>query len=471
MAQQADLPAGVWRGVLTHGEYRGTLVVDFRALADGRHTATLSLPDIGADDAVELPVEPLDGGGLRVADWELRLTREGTLRGVLPPWLSPTHEIGVELSRSGSEPADPTHPMALAELRGTLPPLWTAVVGSGVWGGLALADGRLVLGTDEGRLHAIDPASGGVLWSTPLGGALRGEPTAEERDVWVRADDGYLYRVAADHGSIVDRARVSEPSDRPSLVARSIHRAGGVAVTDDAVFVGTDDGAVVALDRGSLDERWRAPTGGPVTGRPLVVGGTVYVGSHDGLVYALDATDGSVRWTHDTGAAVASTLAFDGRSLWVASRSWELIELAPETGTREWSRFFWFAWVESEPVVADALVLAGTSDGRDVTAFDRSRHEVRWRFEGDGAVWSAPAVGGGLVVVPTVGVRDYFMPHRGALHVVDAANGRSLFRFSAPDEGDGGYWGFAASPLVRDGLAFAADLTGRVYAFRLPAGP
>jgi outer membrane protein assembly factor BamB len=44
------------------------------------------------------------------------------------------------------------------------------------------------------------------------------------------------------------------------------------------------------------------------------------------------------------------------------------------------------------------------------------------------------------------------------LIALDAATGEELWKH---------YWGFGASPVIADGVAYAADLNGRVSAFAL----
>ena len=59
------------------------------------------------------------------------------------------------------------------------------------------------------------------------------------------------------------------------------------AVTDEAVYVGTDGGQVLALDGTDGTERWRFAPGGGVTSSPAVVDGRLFVGTDSGRVVAL----------------------------------------------------------------------------------------------------------------------------------------------------------------------------------------
>jgi outer membrane protein assembly factor BamB len=59
------------------------------------------------------------------------------------------------------------------------------------------------------------------------------------------------------------------------------------AVTDKAVFAGSQDGSLYAVDRATGEKLWEIPTGGQITSSPALVDGVVYVGSHDGKLYAI----------------------------------------------------------------------------------------------------------------------------------------------------------------------------------------
>jgi outer membrane protein assembly factor BamB len=58
------------------------------------------------------------------------------------------------------------------------------------------------------------------------------------------------------------------------------------AATDEAVYVGSRDGYVYALDAGTGEQLWRFWTGGEDGSPPVVADSTVYVVS-EGTLYAL----------------------------------------------------------------------------------------------------------------------------------------------------------------------------------------
>lgn len=60
------------------------------------------------------------------------------------------------------------------------------------------------------------------------------------------------------------------------------------AVAGNAIFVGSDDGHIYALDRSTGAKLWDIATGNQVSSSPAVANGVVYIGSEDGKLYAID---------------------------------------------------------------------------------------------------------------------------------------------------------------------------------------
>ena len=139
----------------------------------------------------------------------------------------------------------------------------------------AIADGRVFFGSSaDGKVHALDVASGAERWVFHTSGPVRFTPAVWNSRVFVVSDDGYLYCLSAREGKLLWRFR------------------GGP--TDSKV-----------LGNGRMISRWPA-RGGPVVVPSRAPGeATVYFAagiwpSEGVFLYALDATHGSVRWRNAT---------------------------------------------------------------------------------------------------------------------------------------------------------------------------
>lgn len=110
----------------------------------------------------------------------------------------------------------------------------------------AAADGVLYVATFGGSLHALEAASGRLLWRFERGGE-------------------YTARAAP-------------------------------AVAGGAVFIGDSDRFLHALDAKTGTEKWRFRADAEVNSTPTVAEGVVYFGDWDGVLYALDANSGTEVW-------------------------------------------------------------------------------------------------------------------------------------------------------------------------------
>ena len=73
------------------------------------------------------------------------------------------------------------------------------------------------------------------------------------------------------------------------------------------------------MDKDTKQKVWSFKTGDNVRSSAAVAGNAVFFGSSDGNVYALDRTTGDALWQYRTGAAVTSSPALAGNMLYVGS--------------------------------------------------------------------------------------------------------------------------------------------------------
>jgi outer membrane protein assembly factor BamB len=113
---------------------------------------------------------------------------------------------------------------------------------------------RLYIGSDDGSLHAIDAATGGVIWSFETGGAVRSSPAVvlnaeapSDPIVIVGSFDGTLYYVrdTGDEPMLVATFDVPEDPNDPDA-ERAIESSPAVD-QDGTVYFGSDNGRLYAV--------------------------------------------------------------------------------------------------------------------------------------------------------------------------------------------------------------------------------
>ncbi|MDX1383747.1 MAG: PQQ-binding-like beta-propeller repeat protein [Thermoanaerobaculia bacterium] len=267
---------------------------------------------------------------------------------------------------------------------GTLEPVWRAPVGSG-YAGPAVAAGvvyvldwekeegtRTMSGTE--RLHAFDEATGAPRWTVgwPVGyGSImasyaigpRATPTVDGDLVFVLGAVGDLLAIEVDSGKVawshdfVDEYDASIPiwgTTSSPLVD------GDLVIT---VAGAEPDGKVIAYDRETGEERWRAVSSQWEMGyeQPIIIdsgGVRQLIVWEPQAVFSLDPATGRELWSHawnvGQGMTVA-TPAFDGDRLLFSQfyRGSLLLELA---GDRPAAKEVWVGQSSSEmPERTDGL--------------------------------------------------------------------------------------------------------------------
>jgi outer membrane protein assembly factor BamB len=248
---------------------------------------------------------------------------------------------------------------------------------------------------------------------------------------------------------------------------------------DGALFFGSDDGNVYAVDATTGRQRWMRRTGGPVASTPALADGRVYAVSYDGRLYALDERSGEVIWTFTSGGErrfearglhgmqpraqtfadmydvfLSSPLAVDG-TVYFGSGDGHLYAVDARDGKLRW-KFASGNVIHASPAHVDGTLYVGSWDGR-LYAVDARSGTQRWMFQAgvdplihnQQGFQSSPAVVGGVVYV---GCRD------ANLYAIDAATGREKWRFST-----GLSW-VVASPAVAEGrVHFATSDSARYH--------
>lgn len=157
--------------------------------------------------------------------------------------------------------------------------------GRAIAGGPSIADGRVFVGSlgtrESGRnfeayLYALEAASGEVAWRFQSQHPFPGCPAVDDETVYVFAEDGNVYAVAAVSGE--ERWSTNAVEEDAGAVSP--------AVADEAVLFGGGDPVLMALDGGG-EWLWRTQLDGPVVG-PALSDGVVYAGTRGGTLYALE---------------------------------------------------------------------------------------------------------------------------------------------------------------------------------------
>ena len=205
-----------------------------------------------------------------------------------------------------------------------------------------------------------------MLWRFATGGRVRSSPAVADGVVYAGSADGSLYAIAlADgrelwrfdtEGRRLDSARYGY--DRRTITSSP-------AVADGAVFFGSRDGSLYAVDAATGRLRWRVlhdDTSWSIAS-PVVIDGLVLDASSDAwFFHAVDAATGRVVWRVDTETPIWPSPVVAGGTAWFLTSTGELWGVDPRTGAvRE--RVHLGERTKSSPWIEDGVLYVGTDEG------------------------------------------------------------------------------------------------------------
>jgi outer membrane protein assembly factor BamB len=369
------------------------------------------------------------------------------LRGWYAPAPGPSGADWVQDRNGPTHPGTNTaEPVLTPATVGGLGQAWSAAIGE-TRGGAAVVD-DLVYVNSSGRVRALDAATGVIIWTGAVAGAIESAPAVAGGVLYVGSADGRLFALDAATGAPRWNARVGFSAVTAPAVA------GG------AVYAGSADGRLAAVDAASGAVRWTATIGGSVRDAPAVAGGAVFVRTYAGNAHAFDAASGAARWTtavggnpmFSMGPSPATPTVADGVVYVAGPHNGRLYALEAATGAVVWDVT---AGASVRAVaLADGVLHTTWTVGAGTTllrALDPATGATRWTVGGAANVniaVVAPVIANGVHYSATVA---------GALLARDPATGAVLWSDTAAI---GRSTSFPTALVVANGAVFVSRLSG-----------
>lgn len=313
---------------------------------------------------------------------------------------------------------------------------------------------RLFVGSGEKVLWALS-GSGRVLYQYRVESGIEAEPSLDvSRDeLYVPTAAGLVHALEAGTGKLRWKAEVSGAVSQAGLLS------------EDALYVVTDDDGVFAISRKDGSVLWRykrEPRAGLKIGGHaglLLANGRLITGFGDGTIVALSAGDGNVLWLVDTTLDFAEPAQTEqgfvdvdttpvqvGDTVYAASFMGGFYGISASDGVPTVRRA---DWTGITSIAADERSLVLASSDLGVICIELASFSPRWVRK------ARP------FIVGSVSVHDdsvYVTETRGALLALALADGRERGRIQTEH-------GFLASPTLREGRGFILGNAGTLYAF------
>lgn len=213
-------------------------------------------------------------------------------------------------------------------------------LGNAFGGGVAFSGNRLFVATGYGRVAALDPATGKVIWEVKVGAPVHSAPTVAGGRIFVVTVDNELFALDAKDGK-----QLWEHVGLPQTA--SLLGGASPAVEGEVVIAPFSSGELDALEVENGLPLWSDNLASArnvdavaaladIRGRPVVDGDHVYAASHSGRLAAIDLRSGERAWSHEIGSDYGPWLA--GDYLYLVATDDTLLCLTRDGGKVRWLR-------------------------------------------------------------------------------------------------------------------------------------
>lgn len=198
-------------------------------------------------------------------------------------------------------------------------------LGGALWSA-PVTDGRMIyVASLDHHLHIIDPEDLQSNKTIDLGGAIPGGPSVNSDGVYVGTFASKLEFVTAN-------------AERRTLASAEGWIWGAPALDGETLYYADLDGNVYSLDLASGKQNWPdVKPNGPIAASPLVIGDQVFVATEAGSLVALDR-DGNIVWEREIGGKIYTKPVASGDLILVAPFQAEIaLEARDVDGKQAWT--------------------------------------------------------------------------------------------------------------------------------------
>jgi outer membrane protein assembly factor BamB len=317
---------------------------------------------------------------------------------------------------------------------------WKFATGDRIVSSPVIHDKTIYFGGDDGNIYAVDADTGRQIWKRATKGPVSSSPAVVDGIVYATSYDGKLHALNAQTGALKwkfstggERRFEAKGIDGMEPKTQTIAEPFDVflsspVVADGAVYFGSGDGNVYAVDVATGEQRWNFKTGDVVHSSPAFAEGVLFFGSWDSYFYAVDAKTGTEKWRFHGGedpllhnqVGFQSSPAVVNGTVYTGCRDSNLYALDAATGKEKWRFFNDLSWVITSPAVADGKVFFATSDSSLYYVVDATSGKPVLKRQGKAYMFSSPTVAGDVVFIGVL---------NGSLEARDVKTGELLWDY------------------------------------------
>ncbi len=345
---------------------------------------------------------------------------------------------------------------------------WRFPTGNRIVSSPVLSDKLIYFGGDDGNVYAVDADSGRQIWKRTTGGPVPATPAVANGIVYIGSYDGKFYAFDARNGELkwkfkTEGERRFEAKGLNGLQPKTQTMAdpfdvflSSPVVAQGAVYFGSGDGNLYALDAATGEQRWKFKTGDVVHASPAFADGVLFFGSWDSYFYAVDAATGKEKWRFHGGedplihnqVGFQSSPAVANGIVYTGCRDSNLYALDAATGKEKWRFYNELSWVITSPAVAQGKVFFATSDSSLYHVLDAATGKSLIRQKDKAYMFSSPTVVGDVVLIGVL---------NGTLAARDVKTGNVLWEYQTETSKENKGWVLTADRKFNGPLLYSSN--------------
>ena len=337
-----------------------------------------------------------------------------------------------------------------------------------------LGDDMVFIGTRSGYVYCFDASKKDsehsrvvmardleVTWQFKAGDAVNRKVTADANQVYFGANDGTVYCLNKETGSLIWKYTVENP------VTEAFRHFSTPLVSGNKIFIGSADNNLYCLDASNGELIFKYESSDWIRACPVATETNVYFASINGDLYNIDYSGKKPKeiWTKRIGNHwVYADLALSDDKLILNNSDLYSYCIDAENGDLLWrfsiiksfhqedgyrvltDQIAGGGYYQSKPTAADGKIFIGTPS-RFVYAVNAETGKEIWKYELGAAISGAPVFDNHKIYIGQQGGEDDF-------YCLDANTGKMIWKQNV-----GWVWGSAA---VSDGLVFVPGIDGYV---------
>lgn len=308
--------------------------------------------------------------------------------------------------------------------------VWSFKTNDEIRGSACVKEDRVLFGSYDGSLYALEAATGDFLWEFKSGGGITATPVVHKsivlvgsgsntlaalelrsgREVWRHSTNGPIHSsVCKVNDGLVFGSDDGYVRDVKLLTGELLWKYDAInkirstpAFFDNKIYFATEGGEVICLnDKGQAN--WKAKAKRGISSDPVVDQDAVYVTSKDSFLYCFDAHSGWLMWRALLDKPSVSSPVCDDKAIYLGVTNGSIISINKKNGKELW-RFEAKGQVNSKPLIAVDHLFITSVDG-SLYCLERSNGKLVWEYKTDAPLTSTPVYHDGMILF---GSTDHF---------------------------------------------------------------